>query len=760
MASPSRSASSITETLASHPLAGYAVAIVTCLVALGISLLVGARDSEKPLYFAFLAAIALSSWFAGWRPGLLSLLLSFALIAGWEYRAAQVGGNSMPLDVAFVVASAVIWGTGSAAQASAAALRKSNLKFSGVVQLSEDAIISVDEAQAITLFNPGAEKIFGYSAQEMLGKPIHELLPQRFRAAHFGHVNAFRSSGDVLRAMSERSTICGLRKDGTEFPAEASISKFRAGGETVLTVRLRDVSQRLEAEKGLRQLVAIVDSSDDAIIGQTLDGVITAWNPGAEKMFGYKAREIVGRNASALIPPKLHEEWARQLVQLRESGSWKGESMRVRKDGRLIDVALTISVIKGGRETTPGLSIVARDITERKKLEDQLRQSQKMEAIGRLAGGVAHDFNNLLSVIVGYSYLIHASAAPDDKARSAAQEIMTAASRAGALTRQLLAFSRKQVLQPEVLDLNSILDGMDKMLPRLIGEDIDLRIVRGSELPHVKLDPVQIEQVIMNLVVNSRDAMPQGGKLTIETAEVYFDTHEAAHHGVSPGRYVLLAVSDTGQGMDKETQKLIFEPFFTTKEAGKGTGLGLSTVYGIVSQARGHIWVYSEPGSGTTFKIYFPTTAEAAAAAEKGLHSRPALCGTETVLVAEDSELLRNLIAQFLRENGYKVLAASDGAEALRMAQAAPLVDLLLTDVVMPNLGGQELADQVAKKFPDVRVLFMSGYTNSALRHQNAIESEGLFLQKPFSPDVLLTRVREALDRPSPSRWARRKFAV
>jgi PAS domain S-box-containing protein len=730
------------------------------LLALAVSFLVEGRYSDKPLYFAFIAAIALNSWFAGWRPGLLAMLLSFALIAGWEHRAAQAAGNSMPLDMAFVLASAVIWGAGSAAQASAAELRKSNRKFSGVVQLSEDAIISADEAHVITLFNPGAEKIFGYSAREMLGKPVHELLPERFRSRHFADVDAFRSSGDVLRAMGERATIYGRRKDGSEFPAEASISKFRAGGETVLTVRLRDVTQRLEAEKGLRQLVAIVDSSEDAIIGQTLDGVITSWNPGAEKMFGYKAAEITGQSAAVLLPPKLREEWQQQLQQLRESGNWKGESVRVRKDGRLIDVALTISLIKGGGKTAPGLSIVARDTTERKKLEEQLRQSQKMEAIGRLAGGVAHDFNNLLSVIVGYSYLIQTSTPPEEKAHSAAQEIMTAATKAGSLTRQLLAFSRKQVQQPEVIDLNSILDGMDKMLPRLIGEDIDLRIVRGRDLPHVKLDPVQIEQVIMNLVVNSRDAMPQGGKLTIETADVYFDAREAAHHGVPPGHYALLAVSDTGQGMDLETQNRIFEPFFTTKEIGKGTGLGLSTVYGIVTQAKGHIWVYSEPGSGTTFKIYFPTTAEAAAAADKGLKLRPALCGTETVLVVEDSELLRNLVTQFLRESGYKVITASDGAEALRVVnRGGPPIDLLLTDVVMPNMGGQELAAQMVVKFPKVRVLFMSGYTNSALRHQSAIENEGLFLQKPFSPDVLLTRVREALDRPASSQWAR-KFAV
>jgi PAS domain S-box-containing protein len=704
---------------------------------------------EKPLFFAFLAAIAISSWFAGWRPGLAAMLLSFAVVAVLEYRVAQGRATAtVALDIAFAFTSVLIWVIASAAHASTAELRKSNTKFSGVVQISEDAIVTVDESHTITLFNPGAEKIFGYRAEEVIGRPIHLLLPERYRAMHAAHMKAFFSSVETLRAMGERSVIYGLRKDGGEFPAEASIAKFKAGSEMILTVRLRDVSQRVQAEQGLRQLGAIVNSSEDAIISQDLDGVITTWNSGAEKMFGYAASEIVGLNASILLPPKLREELSQQVEQVKKGESWRGETVRVRKDGRHIDVGLSISLLKGEKGTRPGLSMIARDITERKRLEEQLRQSQKMEAIGRLAGGVAHDFNNLLSVIVGYSYLIHANTTPDQPAHSSAQEIMTAAGRAGALTRQLLTFSRKQVLQPEVLDLNSVLKNMDEMLPRLIGEDIDLRIVRGQDLRRVKLDPVQIEQVIMNLVVNSRDAMPNGGKLTIETMDVSFDERDATHHGVAPGQYVLLAVSDTGEGMDEKTQKLIFEPFFTTKEPGKGTGLGLSTVYGIVSQVKGHIWVYSEPGNGTTFKIYFPATVEAAAEDHVASGSKPTLCGTETVLVVEDSELLRNLITQFLRDSGYKVLIAPDGQQALQVAdECAGAIDLLLTDVVMPVLGGQELAAKLSTKYPDLAVLFMSGYTDSALVHQGAIEGDRSFLQKPFSPDVLLARVREVLDR-------------
>jgi PAS domain S-box-containing protein len=757
MVLPSRSFPFDLLTLSERPIIGYGLAAGTCANALLLTLVVRA-PGDKPLFFAFLAATAVTSWFAGWRPGLAAMLLSFALVSGLEYRFTQVRTTgSVALDIAFAFTSVLIWVIASAAQFSTAQLRKSSTKFSGVVQISEDAIVTVGESHAITLFNPGAEKIFGYRAEEVIGRPIHLLLPERYRAMHAAHMKAFLASGDSLRAMSERTMIYGLRKDGSEFPAEASIAKFKAGPEMILTVRLRDISQRLQAEKGLRQLAAIVDSSEDAIISQSLDGVITTWNSGAEKMFGYAAEEIVGLNASILLPPKLREELSQEVEQVKQGASWKGETVRVRKDGRHIDVGLSISLLRGEKGTVPGLSIVARDITERKRLEEQLRQSQKMEAVGRLAGGVAHDFNNLLSVIVGYGYLIHANTTPDQPAHSSAQEIMTAAGRAGALTRQLLTFSRKQVLQPEVLDLNSVLKEMDQMLPRLIGEDIDLRIVHGQNLKRVKLDPVQIEQVIMNLVVNSRDAMPNGGKLTIETGDVSFDQWDATRHDVPPGHYVLLAVSDTGEGIDEKTQKLIFEPFFTTKEPGKGTGLGLSTVYGIVAQAKGHISLYSEPGSGTTFKIYFPATTEAAAEERAVFASKPALCGTETVLVVEDSELLRNLVTQFLRDSDYKVLTASDGQRALKVADEWPeTIDLLLTDVVMPVLGGQELATKLSAKYPKLTILFMSGYTNSALLHQGAVEDGRSFLQKPFSPDLLLVRVREVLDRAREGEAAKR----
>lgn len=622
-----------------------------------------------------------------------------------------------------------------------------NLRFGGVVQISEDAIISVDEQQRITLFNPGAEKIFGYSADEIIGQSLNVLIPTRYHDTHSRQVNDFKRAGDVLRPMGERTMIYGLRKNRSEFPAEASISKFEAAGENILTVRLRDISERRQAERSLREMAAIVETSDDAIIGENLEGIITSWNNGAEKMYGYTAAETIGQHATMLAGPDRVQEVASYLERAQKGEAFRIDTNRLRKDGRIISVALTISPIKDSEGRVTGLSAIARDVSERKKLEEQLRQSQKMEAIGRLAGGIAHDFNNLLSVIVGYTYVLQSSLPDDNGLRNSAQQVMSAAEKASALTRQLLAFSRRQMLQPEIIDLNEIVTGLQKMLPRLIGEDIDVRTIASSHLKNIKADPSQIEQVIMNLVVNARDAMPDGGKLTVETNDVHFEPSEAAHYGIRSGNYVLLAVSDTGIGMAPEIRAHIFEPFFTTKEPGRGTGLGLATVYGIVSQSNGHIWVYSEPGQGTTFKIYFPATSEAATPSDISHHPRLAVTGSETVLLVEDEPNLRSLIQQVLRKQGYEVLVAGTGQEGAAIADHyAGDIELLLTDVVMPQMGGKQLADLLKPQYPDMSIIYMSGYTNNALDHSGSVEMGGSFLQKPFTPDVLLRKIREVLD--------------
>jgi PAS domain S-box-containing protein len=478
-------------------------------------------------------------------------------------------------------------------------------------------------------------------------------------------------------------------------------------------------------------------------------------SPQLATLLGYpSADELVGRDLRRVI---VRQEQARiegygAARQRGEAAPSQYELQVARRDGTMIWVECLVSRLAW--EGAPATLVAVIDITERKRVEEQLRQMQKMEAIGRLAGSVAHDFNNLLTVIAGRSQLLLRRLAPHDPGRRDVELIQETAERAARLTRQLLAFSRKQILEPKVVDLDMVLGTIGSLLRRLIGEDVDLAVSAHGGLGRVKADPGQIEQVIMNLAVNARDAMPRGGRLTIETGNVELDAAYASRQaGVTPGPYVMLAVSDTGIGMDAETHARLFEPFFTTKEPGHGTGLGLATVYGIVKQSGGHIAVYSEPGRGTIFKVYLPRVAGALAEGAGVPVAAPPPRGSETVLLVEDEADLRVLAVEVLKAFGYNLLQASQPAEALAIAERheGP-IHLLVTDVVMPGMSGPELAERLLAVRPDLKTLFMSGYTDTTVVHHGVLDPGTPFLPKPFTPDALARKVREVVDRPPQDR--------
>jgi PAS domain S-box-containing protein len=515
----------------------------------------------------------------------------------------------------------------------------------------------------------------------------------------------------------------------------------------------RDITERKQAEAALRLAQFTLDHAGDAVFWLGPDAAFTYFNDAACEMLGYSREELLRMTVHDINPGHPKEVWPAHWAELQQRKSLTFEANLRTKDGRLVAVELTANHLEfEGREFHCSF---ARDITERKRAEqerlalsEQLRQSQKMEAIGRLAGGIAHDFNNLLTIITGYSELPIANLGQDDPLREVLENIKRAATQAADLTRQLLAFSRRQVFEMKVCDLNTIIGNLEKMLCRILGEDVELCALLAEDLGKVKIDPGQIEQVILNLVVNARDAMPSGGKLTIETTNADLsDVYTETHVGVTPGRYVMLSISDTGIGMTPEVKARIFEPFFTTKEKDVGTGLGLSTVYGIIKQSEGNIWVYSEPGQGTTFKIYLPRVEELPEDEERKLETEKPAHGSETILIAEDEERVRRLVVEMLRKQGYEVLDAGSGDEALQISKNHEgTIHLALTDVVMPGMDGRELVERLIYFHPHMKVLYMSGYTDNAVIRHGILRHHVNYIQKPFTLYALLHKVRQLLD--------------
>ncbi|MFA5205576.1 MAG: ATP-binding protein [Lentisphaeria bacterium] len=523
---------------------------------------------------------------------------------------------------------------------------------------------------------------------------------------------------------------------------------------------LRDHGALEAAERVLRQTVgslrALINSSPLAIVSLDINGRVQSWNAAAETMFGWTAEEVVGR-VLPIIPASdgnaIRRAWDDALANRTTAGT---ERQRLHKSGRCIDTILAVAPVRNDTGDATSILAIYADITEHKQLEAQFHQAQKLQEIGRLAGGVAHDFNNLLTVIQGHANLLRPAIAGQDP-HGHVEQILKATASASALTSQLLAFSRRQVLRPRVLDLNDVIQDMEKMLRRLIGEAVSLSFRPDATLRPVKVDPSQMQQVLLNLAVNARDAMPKGGHLTIETANVELDaTRAAAHAEIAPGHYVMLAVSDTGVGMAPEVRARLFEPFFTTKESGKGTGLGLAVVYGVVKQSNGHIWVYSEPGHGTTFKVFLPPAAGPVevprlAPTEAPAAPAPAVraAQNETILLVEDDSSVRLLLLTMLEQAGFQVSAAETPAEAVKLAACHPgPIHLLLTDVILPGMDGRELARRLAPHHPGTRVLYVSGYTGNAAGQQGFLDNQPAFLQKPFSSSALLQMVRSVLDAP------------
>ena len=497
---------------------------------------------------------------------------------------------------------------------------------------------------------------------------------------------------------------------------------------------------------------ALVESADDAIFTKRLDGTITSWNPGAARLYGYSPEEIIGRSVTVLAPD--HPEEISSILARLTAGERieHFDTVRLHKNGSRRDVSLTISPIRNRNGEIVAASTVARDITERKAAESQVLQAQKLESIGRLAGGIAHDFNNMLTAIGGYADMLMDDLSPDrgtepDLAvsRRSVAAISYAADQASVLTAQLLAFSRQQVVTVKVVELNAGIHAVEPMLRRLIGEDLRLVFKLDPAAGALMADPGQLDQILINLVVNARDAMPDGGAISIETGNAEFDEPYAIEHfEVAPGPYVMLAVSDTGVGMDRETRAHIFEPFFTTKDVGKGTGLGLATTYGIVHQAGGHIWLYSEPGVGTTFKLYFPRV-DAAATSEATGRQTPFGLHTGVVLVVEDEPVVRDVTTRLLERAGYKVVVVGDGAEAVAaLEKMTETIDVLVTDVIMPNMSGIALGDWVLDAYPRIGVVLLSGYTAETLDLDRIAQRGAVFVSKPFTALQLLQAVEHA----------------
>ncbi|MEP6788969.1 MAG: PAS domain S-box protein, partial [Acidobacteriota bacterium] len=634
------------------------------------------------------------------------------------------------------------------------ALRESNEKFHQLADNINDVFwIRSADMKKIHYISPGYMRIWGRPPE--IDHPnsrnwLSYVVPEdRERVENvFAALTGESSNTEVdYRIVRPDGEIRWIRSRGFQV-RDPEGKLFRLAG--IVT----DITERKLVEEAMRENEERFSGAFEyAPIGVALVSPEGRWlkvNRAICDLFGYSEAELLETSFQAISYPEDLEADLDSMQRLLrgEIPSDQIEKRYIHKNGQLVSTLLNVSLVRDAAGEAKYFISQIQDLTGRKELEDLLRQSQKMEAVGVLAGGIAHDFNNLLTAINGYSDLTLKKMPAYDPLRHNIQEVKNAGMRAAELTGQLLAFSRKQVLRAIVINLNTVVSNIENMLRRIIKENVELRVILDPELGNVKADPGQLEQVIMNLAVNARDAMPDGGTLTIQTQNVLLDeTYVRQHVAVKPGRFVKMTVTDTGHGMDEVTRARSFEPFFTTKEVGKGTGLGLSTVHGIIKQSGGDILVYSEPGHGTTFKIYLPCVNEMVHKVKWIGDQKKTYKGTETILLVEDEDIVRKFVRDILKENGYTVLEAASGSEALATCERNDgIIHLLFTDVIMPKMGGSELKDKIVKIRPDIKVLFMSGYTDDSIAHRGMLDAKTQFIEKPFAPDALELKIREVLD--------------
>ncbi len=637
-----------------------------------------------------------------------------------------------------------------------AIVRNNATLLQAVVETAVDGVILIDAKGSILVFNPACERLFGYKASEVLGQNVKCLMPNPYREEHDSYLHNYHKTGHA-KIIGIGREVLGQRKDGTTFPMHLSVGEDSGGEEPVFVGIVHDLSQSHQAELELREsearLRAVVSTAVDGVILIDAKGNILMFNPACERLFGYKAAEVAGQNVKMLMPARYSSHHDQYITNYQESGIAKiigigREVVGLRKDDS--EFPMDLSVGEAQQQGDPIYVGIIHDLSERKKTEKQLVQAQKMEAVGHLSGGIAHDFNNLLTVIIGGAETLQQALKPRPDLESIAESIVAAGDRGAELTRRLLAFGRRQMLQPEDVNCYQMIVHMGKMLRRMLRENINIENRIEEDLWHAFVDPAQLESALLNLAINSQDAMPEGGVLTFSAANITLDqAYKEIQLEVLPGDYVVIGVTDTGEGMSAEVRARVFEPFFTTKEVGKGSGLGLSMVYGFVKQSGGHITFYSEPGLGTTVRLYLPaySSHEPSSVPERRKQPSGLPSGNETILVVEDDGFVRAHATLCLGSLGYRVLTAEDGAKGLQMLEEHPDIDLVFTDIVMPgNMSGWQMAETIKIKWPDIPVLFTSGYAQDSVERYSKIEAPIPFINKPYRKPQLAILVREMID--------------